>query len=84
MPASKVISKDVGIRDLPPQLRADLDAAPDDIVRVIVDAQRAGGVADLLALVDRIGSTAAERGPTEKKLAELLACRLDKLPSWTA
>lgn len=38
MPASKVISKDVGIRDLPPQLRADLDAAPDDIVRVIVDA----------------------------------------------
>jgi hypothetical protein len=72
MPPSKVIIKDVRVRDLPPQLRADLDAAPEDIVRVIVDAQRACDVADLLALVDRMGRTAAKRGLTEEKLAELL------------
>jgi hypothetical protein len=72
MPTRKVVVRGVQVRDLSPQLKADLDAAPEDIVRVIVDAQRAGDVADLLALVDRMGRTAAKRGLTEEKLAELL------------
>ena len=72
MSTSKVIVKDVRVQDLPAQLKADLDAEPEDVVRVIVDAQRAGDVADLLAIADRMSRTAAERGLTEQKLAELL------------
>jgi hypothetical protein len=36
----KVVTRDVRVRDLPSELTAGLDAAPDDVVRVTVEAGR--------------------------------------------
>ena len=68
----KVVFKDVRVRDLPAELTADLDAAPDDVVRVTVDAERRQELAKLRALSKAASAEAKRRGLTEEKLAELL------------
>lgn len=68
----KVVTKDVRMRDLPPELTAGLDAAPDDVVRVTVDAGRREALAKLRALSKAASAEAKRRGLTEEKLAELL------------
>lgn len=67
-----VIVKKVRVRDLPSELRAGLDAEPDDEVEVTVDAGRRRKVAELLTLVREIGAEAESRGLTDEKLSELL------------
>jgi bifunctional DNA-binding transcriptional regulator/antitoxin component of YhaV-PrlF toxin-antitoxin module len=67
-----VIVRKIRVRDLPSELRAGLDAAPEDVVEVTVDAGRRRKVAELLALVQRIGAEAERRGLTDEKLGELL------------
>ncbi len=52
---TRVMARDVRVRDLPPEL----DAAPDEVVRVTVDAGRSEELAELRALV----ATAARRKP---------------------
>ena len=54
------------------KVKDNLGADSEDVVPVGVDAENAGGVSELLALVDRMGRTAAEHGLTEQKLAQLL------------
>jgi hypothetical protein len=67
-----VIVRKIRVRDLPSELRTGLDAAPEDVVEVTVDAGRRRKVAELLALVQRIGAEAERRGLTDEKLSELL------------
>ena len=67
-----VIVRKIKVRDLPSELRAGLDAAPEDVVEVTVDAGRRRRVAELLALVQQIGAEAERRGLTDEKLSELL------------
>jgi bifunctional DNA-binding transcriptional regulator/antitoxin component of YhaV-PrlF toxin-antitoxin module len=67
-----VIVRKIRVRDLPSELRAGLDAAPEDVVEVTVDAGRRRKVAELLALVQKIGAEAERRGLTDEKLGELL------------
>ena len=67
-----VIVRKVRVRDLPSELRTGLDAAPEDVVEVTVDAGHRRKVAELLALVQEIGAKAERRGLTDHKLSELL------------
>jgi hypothetical protein len=69
---AKVITKTYRVEELPPRMVAELDAAPDQLVRVTVDARRRRDVAALLELTRRASREARRRGMTEKKLAELL------------
>ena len=71
-PVAAVIVRKVKVRDLPSELRAGLDAEPEDVVEVTVDAGHRGKVAELLALVEEIGAEAERRGLTDEKLADLL------------
>jgi hypothetical protein len=67
-----VIVRKIRVRDLPNELRAGLDAAPEDVVEVTVDAGHREKVAELLALVQEVGAEAERRGLTGEKLRELL------------
>jgi hypothetical protein len=67
-----VIVRKIKVRELPSQLRTGLDAAPEDVVEVTVDADRRRKVAELLALVQEIGAEAERCGLTDEKLGELL------------
>jgi bifunctional DNA-binding transcriptional regulator/antitoxin component of YhaV-PrlF toxin-antitoxin module len=67
-----VIVRKIRVRDLPSELRTGLDAAPEDVVEVTVDAGQRRKVAELLALVQKIGAEAERRGLTDEKLNELL------------
>lgn len=67
-----VIFRKVRVRDLPSELRSGLDAGPDDVVEVTVDAGHRRKVSELLALVQEIGAEAEQRGLTDEKLGELL------------
>jgi bifunctional DNA-binding transcriptional regulator/antitoxin component of YhaV-PrlF toxin-antitoxin module len=60
------------MRDLPSELRRGLDAGPEDVVEITVDAGRRRKVADLLSLAHEIGAEAERRGLTDEKLKELL------------
>jgi hypothetical protein len=70
-PMAKVVFKDLRMRELPPELTAGLDAAPDDIVRVTVDAGWQEELAELRALSKAASAEARRRGLTEGQLAEL-------------
>jgi bifunctional DNA-binding transcriptional regulator/antitoxin component of YhaV-PrlF toxin-antitoxin module len=67
-----VIVRCVRVRDLPSELRRGLDAGPEDVVEVTVDAGRRRKVAALLSLVQEIGAEAERRGLTDETLKELL------------
>ena len=67
-----VIVRKIKVRDLPSELRTGLDAAPEDVVEVTVDAGHRRKVAELLSLVQKIGVEAERRGLTDEKLDELL------------
>ena len=71
-PVAAVIVRKVKVRDLPSELRAGLDAEPEDVVEVTVDAGHRRKLAELLALVEEVGAEAERRGLTDKKLADLL------------
>ena len=68
----RVVSKDVRVRDLPAELTAGLDAAPDEVVRVTIDADQREELAKLRALAKAASAEAERRGLTEARLAELL------------
>ena len=67
-----LIVRKIRVQDLPSELRAGLDAAPEDVVEVTVDAGRRRKVAELLALVQKTGAEAERSGLTDEKLRELL------------
>ena len=69
---AKVIAKNVRVKDLPPELTAGLDAAPDEVVWVTVDAERARRVETFVRLAHDLSEEARSKGLTEEKLAELL------------
>lgn len=69
---AKVIRKEMKASELPPIFAAELDAAPDQIVRVTVDARRRRDARELLAITARASAAAKQRGLTRQKLAELL------------
>jgi bifunctional DNA-binding transcriptional regulator/antitoxin component of YhaV-PrlF toxin-antitoxin module len=71
-PVAAVIVRKVKVRDLPSELRAGLDAEPEDVVEVTVDAGHRRKLAELLALVEEVGAEAERRGLTDEKLAGLL------------
>lgn len=71
-PVAAVIVRKVKVRDLPSELRAGLDAEPEDVVEVTVDAGHRRKLAELLALVEEVGAEAERRGLTDEKLADLL------------
>jgi hypothetical protein len=71
-PIATVIIRKVRVRDLPSELRTCLETAPEDVVEVMVDAGHCRKVAELLALVQRIGAEAERRGLTDEKLSALL------------
>jgi hypothetical protein len=66
-----VIVRKIRVRDLPNELRTGLDAAPEDVVQVTVDAGHRRKVAELLKLVQQIGAEAERRGLTDGKLSEI-------------
>jgi hypothetical protein len=68
---AKVITKTYRVEELPPAMVAELDAAPDELVRVTVDARRRD-VKALLEITRRASREARRRGLTKEKLAELL------------
>jgi hypothetical protein len=70
-----VIVRNVKVRDLPNELRRGLDAGPEDVVEVTVDAGRRK-VAELLSPVQEIGIEAERHGLTDEKLGELFDCAL--------
>jgi hypothetical protein len=69
---AKVIIKTYRVGELPPGMVAELDAAPDQLVRVTVDARRRRDVDALLEITRRASGEARKRGLTREKLAELL------------
>ena len=69
---AKVVSKNIRVKDLPPELTAGLDAAPDEVVRVTVDAERSRRVERFVRLAHDLSEEARAKGLTEEKLAELL------------
>jgi antitoxin component of MazEF toxin-antitoxin module len=71
-PVAAVIVRKVKVRDLPSELRAGLDAEPEDVVEVTVDAGHRRKLAELLALVEEVSAEAERRGLTDEKLADLL------------
>ena len=66
------VFKDIKVSELPPELTEGLDAGPDELVRVTVDADYHRNVAELLRVAERASAEARRRGLTEEKLAELL------------
>ncbi len=69
---AKVITKTYRVEELPPGMVAELDAAPDQLVRVTVDARRRRDVDALLEITRQASGEARKRGLTTEKLAELL------------
>ena len=69
---AKIIRKTYRVEDLPPGMVAELDAAPDQLVRVTVDARRRRDVDALLELTRRASREARRRGLTKEKLIHLL------------
>ena len=69
---SKVVVRNLKVRELPPELTTGLDAAPDETVRVTIEAERGRAVDELVKLADRMGAEAERKGLTDAKLAELL------------
>ena len=69
---AKVVTKTYRVEELPPDMVAELDVAPDQLVRVTVDARRRRDVDALLDLTRRASREARRRGLTQEKLAELL------------
>ncbi len=64
---TKTVIKNVKVKDIP-ELIARLKLSPEATVNLSIE----GAENDLLAIMDKIGKTAEERGLTEEKLAELL------------
>jgi hypothetical protein len=69
---AKVITKTYRVEELPPSMVAELDVAPDELVRVTVDARRRRDVQALFEITRRASREARRRGLTKEKLAELL------------
>ena len=67
-----MIRKEVKAADLPQEWRAGLDAAPDEVVRVTVDARRRRDLRALLRLSEQASAEARRRGLTKGKLGALL------------
>lgn len=67
-----LIVRKARVRDLPSELRTGLDSAPEDVVKVTVDAGHRRKVAAPVALVQQNGVEAERRGLTDEKLCELL------------
>ena len=73
----KLVVRSLKVRDLPPELTEGLDVAPDEVVRVTIDAERGRLVDDLIKLADRMGEEAERQGLTDRKLADLPKLALD-------
>jgi hypothetical protein len=69
---AKIVRKTCRVGELPPGIVAELDAAPDQLVRVTVDARRRRDVEALLEITRRASREARRRGLTKEKLAQLL------------
>ena len=69
---AKIIRKTCRVGELPAAVVAELDAPPDQLVRVTVDARRRRDVAALLDLTRRASHEARRQGLTKEKLADLL------------
>ena len=69
---ARVIRKELKASDLPREWRVGLDAAPDEIVRVTLDARRRRDVRALLRLSEQASAEASRRGLTREKLDDLL------------
>lgn len=69
---SRVVVRNTRVRDLPPELIEGLDATPEEVVRITIDAERGRLVDDLIKLADRMGAKAERKGLTDQKLSELL------------
>jgi hypothetical protein len=71
---AKVLVRSIRVRELPPSLRDDLDAAPDDEVEITIDTRtRERDLERLDRVVHQLSDEARRRALTEEKLAELLA-----------
>jgi hypothetical protein len=71
---AKVLVRSIRVRELPPALRDDLDAAPDDEVEVTIDTRkRERDLERLDRVVHQLSEEARRHGLTEETLAELLA-----------
>jgi hypothetical protein len=68
MPMKKTVLTNVKIKDIP-DLIARLKLSPETTVNLSIEQPENE---DLLAIMDRIGKAAEERGLTDEKLAELL------------
>ena len=69
---ARIIRKTYRVEELPQGMVADLDATPDQLVRVTVDARRRRDVDALLELTRRASREARRRGLTKEKLIHLL------------
>ena len=68
---ARVIRKEVKAADLPKEWRAGLDAAPDEVVRVTVDARRRRDARPLLRLSEQASAEARRRGLSSRSLTDL-------------
>ena len=69
---SSVVLKNIKARDLPAEFAEGLDADPDELVRVTIDAEYHRNVRKLFEIADRASAEAERRGLTDEKLAEIL------------
>jgi len=69
---AKIVRKTYRVEELPPAMVAELDAAPDQLVRVTVDARRRRDVEALLEITRQASREARRRGLTKAKLVQLL------------
>ena len=68
---ARVIRQEVRAADLPKKWQARLDAAPDEIVRVTVDARRRRDVRALLRLSEQASAEARRRGLSSRSLIDI-------------
>jgi hypothetical protein len=69
---AKVIRREIKASELPQAWASELDVAPDDMVRVIVDARPRRDVGRLLRLTKEASEEARRRGLTGRRLRRLL------------
>lgn len=69
---ARIIRKTYRVEELPRGMVADLDASPEQLVRVTVDARPRRDVDALLELTRWASREARQRGLTKEKLAQLL------------
>jgi bifunctional DNA-binding transcriptional regulator/antitoxin component of YhaV-PrlF toxin-antitoxin module len=71
---AKILVRSIRVRELPPALRDDLDAAPDDEVEVTIDTRtRERNLERLDRIVHPLSEEVRRGGLTEESLPKLLA-----------